>query len=353
MQGKLEFEDCTVEGSKSHALVIASKRSDALDISFRNCRFDARSSAADAVHFSNGAFLADFGGVSFENVKVLAGAGKPVAFDGAAGTGIAPGTLRGDIAVEKSGGVAETISLGDFAGSYPPKPEILKALLDFRTVPPDYRSLKAVADAKPLSKPVSTGWLRGKFTFVQHVPAAGDYPIVFRTRPLGTRAGNVRVQVMDAAGTDLGIFTVNDPVATNVIHATGGGIRRFEATIHSGLASVESVWPGHGLQADQNVHLFGGRNRKFWFTVPASAGSVSVQIRPEEPCSAQLLRPDGSVAADMPYGNGLTVLKADRSASASDETWCLHFPRIGEDVSFRIGSPALPFAAMHESMPLR
>ena len=91
--------------------------------------------------------------------------------------------------------------------------------------------------------------------------------------------------------------------------------------------------------------MFGGRNRRWYFTVPADAENVRVQIRPDEPCSARLLRPDGSVAAEFPYGVALTILETKRTKTATPETWCLHFPKVTEDAAFRIGSPSQPFAS--------
>ena len=73
--------------------------------------------------------------------------------------------------------------------------------------------------------------------------------------------------------------------------------------------AVESAWPGFDLQADGYVRLFGGRNRRYWFSVPADAEKVSVEIKPEEPCSAKLIRPDGTVAAEMPKDSKMIILE--------------------------------------------
>ena len=343
VQGSVAFEDCTISGNRMQALAVCSKRSDAIRISFRNCTFDARD--GEAVLFSNGRYFADFGGISFDNVRIIPGKGKPIVYEGAHGTGIVADTMKGTATIVKPDG-EESVSLDDFARAYPPNPEVLQALLSFKTEAPDFRSLKVSADVKPLAKPVSTGWLRKRFTFVQPIPGAGDYPVVFRMRPLGKWRGAAKVQVLDAAGTDLGTFSLKDGVVTNVIHATGAGVRRFEVVAMSGLAAVESAWPGAGLQADGAVRLFGGRNRRFRIAVPASAEKVCVQIEPEEPCCARLMRPDGSIAAEMPRGNGMTILDAKREKTSSDEVWILDFPRVDEDTSFRIGSPAKPFALL-------
>ena len=346
VRGTVTFEDCKVSGNALHALAVTSKRSDALDITVRNCILDGRESAAETIRFDNRTFLADFGGITFDGVRVLPGKGKTLVFDGAAGTGIA-GVMAGAFEIAGEAGRTETVSLADFAGKYPPNPELLRALLSFGTKIPEFRSLKPVDGAKPLEKPSSTGWMRGKFTFVQYIPAAGDYPVTFRTRRINAkRAVLAKIEVRDAVGTYLDAFSVGDvKTVTNVIHATGAGIRRFEVNIIGGIAAVDSVWPGHGVQADGYVAMFGGRNRQWYFTVPADAENVRVQIRPDEPCSARLLRPDGSVAAEFPYGVALTILETKRTKTATPETWCLHFPKVTEDAAFRIGSPSQPFAS--------
>ena len=350
VRGRIVFEDCVASGNKLHPLTINSKRSDALDIAFSNCTFDAHGNTMDAIRFDNGTFLADFGGVAFDNVRIMPGQGKAIAFEG---IGIAADTMKGLAKVVRDDGKERALSLLDFSRDYPPNPEALRTLLEFKTETPNFRLLGAVPGEKPLAKPVSTGWLRKRFTFVQHIPSAGDYPIAFRVRPLGKRRGSARVQVLDAAGTDLGSFALSDGVTTNVIHATGAGVRRFVVTVASGLASVESVWPGHGLQADGYVHLFGGRNRRYWFAVPVGAEKTCVQIRPEEPCSARLIRPDGRVAAEMPLGGGIMVLEAKGGNTTAPEIWCLEFPQVDEDMEFRIGSPALPFASPSAQTALR
>ena len=345
VRGSIAFEDCTAVGNKATSLIVANKRSDALDVSFKNCVFDSRDSLSEAVRFDNNALFADFGGLSFENVRIFPGKGVPLAFDGVMGAGIVAGTMKGIVTVVESG-EEKPLGLADFAKTHLPNPEAMRSLRDFKTVTPNFRTMKAKCGAKSIPGPVSsTGWLRGKFTFVQYMPAAGDYPIVFRTRPLGKRKGDLKVQVMDALGTDLGSFTVTDAVSTNVIHATGAGVRRFAVTVASGIAAVESAWPGHAVQADAFVHLYEGKNRKFFFSVPVDADFVRVMVKPDEPCSARLKRPDGSIAAEMPYGTGMAVLEAKRENVSTAETWCVEFPRIGEDCRFRIGAPALPLAS--------
>ena len=345
--GTVLFEDCQIAGSRSHALRFCNAREGGVAVTIRNCSFDARGTKAAPVLFDNGNLPANVSGVTFENSRLIADvpAEKALVFAGIAGTGIAPGGVKGSFTLERPGCAAELLDLEAFARRHPSNPEKYAAMLAFKTREVDWRALSAQAGAQPLEQPASTGWLRGRFTFVQAFPAAGDYPVVFRTKRLGNRRAGAKVQMRDAAGTDLGSFAVGDSeTVTNVVHAHGAGIRRFE--ISGGLTAVESRWPGQGVLADFNVPLYCGRNRRFYFTVPADAESVSVQVQPAERCSAQLTRPDGTVVAEAPYDRPQTsVLTVSREKTAAPEVWSVVFPRVEEDARFRIGAPELPVVA--------
>ena len=345
--GTVLFEDCTITGSRSHALRFCNAREGGLAVTIRNCSFDARGTAAAPVLFDNRNLPADVSGVTFENSRLVADvpAEKVFSFVGIDGTGIVPGGLKGSFTLENSAGASELLDLEAFAKRHPSNPEKLAAVLAFTTREMDWRAVVPQADAQPLEKPVSTGWLRKRFTFVQAFPAAGDYPVVFRTKRLGSRRSESKVQVRDAAGTDLGSFTVGDcETVTNVIHAHGAGIRRYE--ISGGLTAVASRWPGQGVLADFKVPLYCGRDRRFYFTVPADAESVSVQVTPAERCSAKLMRPDGTVVAEAPYEKQqMSVLSVPREKTSAPEVWSVVFPEVEEDAGFRIGAPALPIVA--------
>lgn len=352
VRGFVAFEDCKTQGNTAHAFVVTGKRSDRLDIIVKNCTFDVSEGGLDAVHFDNSTFLDDFGGISFDNVKAIMGKGKSLVFAGADGVGVAPETMKGElVAVRK--GVEEKLPLREFALKHPQNPEALAAIKSFRILLPDYRKLNINSDAPILAASASTGWLRRRFIFVQYVPKAGDYPVVFRTKPLGKRRASLTVQQLDAAGTDLGTFKVNDAVFTNVIRATGAALRRFEVKVEGGLCAVESDLPGQGLQADRPVSLFAGRNRRYYFLVPADSDTVSAEIKPEEACSARLVRVDGTIADEKKKSVTTTILKCKREKTAKDEVWCLEFPYVQEDASFRIGYPASPFVAADPSTVLR
>ena len=348
VKGTVLFDGCEMSGNRIHAFGVARKRSDALDITVRNCLFDGRGSSYDTVEFSNGTETADFGGVSFVNVRVIPGGPGAVAYDGLYGTGLVPGTMKGWLDVETKDGKKERVDMVEFSRRHPPRPEFLKALADFKTDTPDYVNLKVSNVGKEMSSPSSTGWLRGRFTFVQALPGAGEYPVKFHLRTIGRAPVKATVKVNDAFGTNLGTFTLKGGTSTHVIRATTAGLRRFDICVENGRLQVESRFPGQAIQADTRINLFGGRNLKYYFTVPADADRVRVEIRPEEPCSARILRPDGSVAAEMPVRTGRAVLGSGRAKSAAPEVWCLEFPYVQEDALFRIGLPSPPFVSLQK-----
>jgi hypothetical protein len=95
-----------------------------------------------------------------------------------------------------------------------------------------------------------------------------------------------------------------------------------------------------------DVPIFKGSKRRHFFTVPADAENVCVQVRPAEHCSAQLVRPDGSIAATKAYKDkSMGVLSAKRNKTAASEVWSIVFPKVQEDARFRIGAPAIPVVA--------
>ena len=347
-RGTVLFEDCSVSECRFNALRVNNQRKGGLDILFRNCSFDARGVSDAPVAFDNKTLPADFCGVAFENTRLAVGdSAKQVTFTAIDGAGIAPGGIKGDLTVEKSNGEKNIFDFAALIKRYPSNPEKLAAMLAFKTIDLDWRAVNPAADATPLAEPVSTGLLRGRFTFVQAFEKAGDYPVVFRNKREGGRnMGETKVQVRDAAGTDLGVFTVGEgETVTNVIHAVRPGMRRYEV-VSRGLTEVKSRWPGNGILADFGVPVFKGKKRRYYFTVPGDAEEVCVQVRAIEPCSAQLLRPDGSVVESKAYANKeMGLLSAKRDKTAVSEVWCLAFPEIEEDARFRIGAPAVPVAA--------
>lgn len=341
--GRVHFEDCHVSGNRRYALRIGNQKVGGLSVVFERCKFDALASDCPVL-FDNANIPFDFCGIRFVDSKVITGlpVEKAVRFEYMDGVGVAQGGVTGTLFLERKNGETQLFDMDGLSKRYPSNPKKMKMMRSFSSREIDFRATIPKAGAKPLDEPVSTGWMRGRFTFVQTWSKAGDYPVVFRAKAIGKRRTDARVQMRDAAGTDLGSFTVaHGTTVTNVIHAVRAGVRRFE--ISGGLVCVESRWPGHGVMADYGVPLYKGKNRSLFFTVPADAPKVLVQIRSIDGCSAKLLYPDGTVADEMPYNSSRTaVLSADRVETSEQEVWSVIFPEILEDARIRIGAPCVP-----------
>ena len=226
---------------------------------------------------------------------------------------------------------------------------------DFKTV--QKNKYEPAADAAPFAiravKPlagdvgkVSSGWLRNYFHLVQHVPAAGTWRIRFTTRELDGRPPEAEVTVRDQAGTPLGTVKLGKEPRTYEFVSRGPNCYQLDGHIPNGLVAVESDIPGFGFRADKLVRLFAdaGRRRECAFTVPKDCELVRIEVRPDEPCSAEILDASGKVVLAKPYGSKKETLSVKRAKSAADEIWRIAFPQINEDMYFRIGAPCFPYA---------
>lgn len=210
-----------------------------------------------------------------EEVRVIPGSGGAFRYFGPSGTGLDTSTLSGGFLERGPDGEWRNIVFADLAKAYPPNAAALRALRDFAVGTPDFRRIRPLSDTMPLACPAVTGWFRGKFTFVQHVPSAEEWPVVFHASSILGRNFCARVKVLDAAGTETGSFRIEGPSSeTNVIQATEAGVARFEVDCGGGLVSVESRWSGQGILADVYAHPFCGRNRRFYFAVPSEATMI-------------------------------------------------------------------------------
>ena len=189
--------------------------------------------------------------------------------------------------------------------------------------------------------------------FVQAVPAAGEYPIVFRSRKLRKDADRKPcgvVQLLDRAGTDLGKFNVPEGDFTYVLKATGANVYRFEISQGNGSCmAVSTKTPGGAILFDSELNLFCGRNVEFSFRVPAAAKEVQIALQPEEPASAELLDASGKVVASMPYQTRMQTFKVRREPTAADEVWTLRLPRIAEDLGLQVGGDAVPLLSIEKA----
>ncbi len=340
--GFVRFEDCRFEGNKSTAADIINHTENGLDISFARCLFDARGSKAEsAISLYNGQLPKDFGGLKFEDCEILLDKGRQAfAFEGMTGVGIA-GKLEGTVWVND--GTSRTLfDFAAFTAKHVPHPELVTT---FKSAEIDYKTLVAPPEAKLKVRYTPSIRMR-LFTYVQAVPAAGEYRVFFRSRRLrkaGTETKCGVVRLLDRAGTDLGSFDLPEGDFTYTLKAHGANIYRFEVSAkNTGLIQVASETAGGALVAGSPIHLFHGRNVNFYFRVPAKAKEVLVNLVPEESGEAKLYDAAGKLVDEMPYQTAGKVLKGTRPPSASDETWLLVFPKLQEDFRFQVGGDAVP-----------
>ena len=354
-RGEVVFEDCVFEGNRGKAFAVGQHKTGALTVTVRDSLMDAKGGRGPAVSFSNGSHLDDFGGITFEKVRVVPGPGGGVRYDGTTGTGLDTTTFKGGYSEKQKDGSWRDISFADLAKTYPTNAAALKILRDFPVAEVDFRKARSLPDAAPLAKPADTHNFRGKFTFVQYVPSAGEWPVVFRATSIHGPQFKFRasVRVRDMSGIEVDSFTIDGPVVvTNILRTTEGGAMRYDVDCGRGLVSVESKWPGQGVLAGPWVHPFGGVGRRYYFAVPPGSDPVRVMIKPQEACCAKLRAPDGSVVAEMPYGTDQTLLEAKREVADKTTIWSLELPRVEEDAEFRIGAPAMPVVSTDVSAVL-
>lgn len=334
-RGEVLFDGCRVLGNAGSPLRLVNVLSgdDRLKVSFRNCDLDGRDCDGAGIAF-NGNIPFSLGNVSFENTTLhLSGNGRDFSFATLPGAGLK--NVTGTLSVDRGGSVTR-VDMAAWASRFKEDP----AALSFETAPIDYRALRPATKAKRLAKPVRTGNLRGRFTFVQYHGEAGEYPIRFRCKPLGRKSNSVTVQLRDAVGTDLGRFSFTDLDYTHVAKVKGKNVTRFEVHTDSSV-DIESEWPGQGVEAVGGVPLFAPGNRRYYFFVPASGSDVCVMLKPEEAMSAALRDASGAAVAERGFSTKPDILRG-KKASGQAEVWSLSVPKVAEDALFRIGAPALP-----------
>ena len=339
-RGRILFEDCTAVANHGAAFMCRGLEPDGLDVQFRNCLLDARGASSSAIRF-----CADrphpLAGLSFQGTRVLLDPAQQD-IEWAAMTGVGAGALSGTLACAR-GDREYAIDLAEWARRHPHDAAPLNfedAHFSATTLVPR-TSLSA-----PLAQPLCTGRLRGRFTFLQYVPAAGAYPIDFRSYPLPRRKTvQASFRLRTAAGADLGEVTIAEKRFTYVLKAAGPGVYIFETRTGSGTLEICSPFAGCGVRADGFVHLFGGPGRSWSFFVPAGGEDVAVNVRPEEPCAAELVDPSGKVVDSLAFGASARILRGRRPATDPGGVWCLRFPKIQEDAVFCLGAPATPVAA--------
>ena len=339
VSGTVVFEDCQVEGNGRAALLMCNQCAAGIGFTFKNCLFDGRAGSNAAICLANSSIAEDFAGVAFENCRVRSDKSEFCTYGGLAGTGVT--SVRGVLSVSTKGKTRD-VDLASLAEKYPPDLELRR----FSVAKVSYEKLVPACAAADVTR---TPWLRRGFTFVQHVPGPGDYPIRLHIRSLKKgRQPNVSVQLRDRVGTDLGQRKVTEEEHEFVIHCQSAKGNVYRLEIQAGLGAivqVESALTGNGILFDDPINLFKAPGSEFHFAVPADAAEVMVQVLPDEPVSAELRDPSGKAVASLEYGTNGGVLKVPRTPTKEREIWSVAFPEMKEDSKFRIGAPASPVAS--------
>ena len=344
VRGTLRFEDCDFSGNGKYGLYLVNQYAGRIRIAFDRCRFDARGASEAAVFIENNARLDPFGGLSFRDVSLVAERDRRLSFAQLPGSGVED--LVGDVELVVDG-KGERMPFAAFVGSHDRNPE-----LDcFRARSCDLAALRPLDPAAR-----GTGgrcpWLRGNFRFVQYVPAAGTYPITFRCQAVGRAAPRSDITVTGPDGRRLpGFRSKNVEGDVYELRADMPGVYRFDVMTYGHVVSVDSPFPGQGLDATQSLTpMHWGANprpQKYYFRVPSGAKTVAVAVVPakKEPVATRLVAPDGSVAAVADLSAVAYPVFATRANPNVAETWCVEFTKVTEDMSFSIGAPASPIVA--------
>lgn len=347
VKGVVRFEECEFSGNGHAPMRIVNQIPDGLDICFRNCVFDARgASQGYGLYFNNERIMNNVSGVRFWNSKLLLDeSADPILLKTMTGFGM--DGVSGNLIVERNGH-PDPFCLSDFVASNAPNPSLVN---EFRACPVDYRKLSARGGR--MAGSVATPPMTGSFVFLQQVPSAGEYPVMFRPFRTGKGEGKIRVQVRDRWGTDMGEFTVPDSGKQYSIKAGGEGLFRFEVNVVGDRSvRVVSSWIGQGVQCDDYIRVVGvggeSVDHTAYFRVPGAASEIVLEIDSPTHSSATIRDGSGEVAGIFKRECRHQVFKFDRQKSGRKaETWSIRFDgnKGTGNFGYRIGGDVLPVAS--------
>ena len=341
VKGQILIEDCDVKNNHGGALIMSNQQDTGLQITVKNTKLDNKNSNYPGIVLDNSTISNDIGGIRFENVRLLPGRNTPVVFHGMTGVGIREFT--GSLSLQNDNGKITDFDLAKFSAAHPPRPE----LRNFSVMPVDLKKLHPVDASAARRDKNNKSRFRGRFRFLQYCPAAGVYPIRFNAVKVTKFPLNLEVRLRDAAGTDLGRFSITEPEKTYLLKANGRNLFSFEINTKGHAVTVNSPHPGQAVRTDDWVGMFGGGNHQFYFSVPAGVKEINIDVAGtlREPVSAQLISPDGKVVTEVKMLEGMKRLHHNREKADASEIWCLKFPYGREDFKFRVGAPLLPLVS--------
>ena len=281
----------------------------------------------------------DSGNIFFENVKLFTSSAAPVSFECMEGFGIT--NCDFNFVYGKDEKSMKKFDSAAFLKKNAPDPAKRKNIQTVAIQPGKLKAANSTAG--------KDGWnnllIRGKFRFIQAVPAAGTYPIRFNFRKIGkfNLAGTIKVWT-DA---DTLVETVNVANPTNNeyvynLQANRAGVYIFECHFGSHGVRLHSDFPGLGLLADKPLPMIYGR-KKMYFVVPAKANEVKIEVNGSggEWVTASLVNAENQVMDKVIKSSAGKILYAKRTPTDKDEIWMVDLQG-QEDHKVRIGAPSLP-----------
>jgi hypothetical protein len=205
-----------------------------------------------------------------------------------------------------------------------------------------------IKDLKPATK-VSKDALahmviRGKFRFIQAVPAAGTYPIRLDLQQIGKFAVTGTISVRDQNDTLVDRIKVTAPGKNYVynLKTNSAGNYIFEVDFGGHGVKLHADLPGQGILADNPLKMI-WFHKKMYFVVPASATEVNVEVAGStgEWVSAKIFNAQQRSVAEVVKIQTSKIMTVKRFPTAKDEVWMLTLQG-AEDHSVRLGAPCLP-----------
>ena len=345
VSGEIVIDNCKFTGNNGSVALKAMQGN--LKLVIKNSEFQDKnglfSILADAPY--------DTANIFFDNVKLFTASPAPLKFECMEGFGIAKCDFN--FVYGKNAGAMKKFDSESFLKKHVADPAKRQSIQTLAIQPKELKAANTTAGKDGLKNMN----IRGKFRFIQAVPAAGTYPIRFTFRKIGPAAIYGTITVRDK--NDTLVETVKVPQVTNNeyvynLKANGAGVYIFEVHFGNHGVQLHADHPGQGILADKPLPLIYGQ-KKMYFVVPASAKEVKVEVAGSggEWVTASLLNAENKVMDKVVRSGVGKILYAKRTPTAKDEIWAIDLYGM-EDHRVRIGAPSLPiFYAAPENILIK
>ena len=335
--GTVLIEDSVFAANLRGALRFSWMPPSGFKVKVRNSVLDCRGSTAEPIAFDNGIAHFDFGGVEFENVRILTKNQNAIEFYGMTGVGIT--NIFGSVDVVTPS-AKNTISLEEFARKHPSDP----VARSFKPASVKDDRLKPSSSVETVpAKPV---FYTGKSNFVQYSPTAGERRIRFHLRkPEGARInGDVSVTVLDMKGTLIETLKLTEPVTEYVLRANNPNVHTFKIAARRNMVAVESQWNGRGILANTRVNLADMEGKNVYFSVPAKSKGFKMELLVKRGVSLsfKVLDSSGKVRAERSLASSGDFVTISREPTDEDEVWTLAVEKSNKPFTLRFGGNVTP-----------